>query len=72
MKKSLLASSVVLMAACSQAPKATLPTAQTSQLPTDDRPNILIIIADDMGFSDIGAFGSEIDTPISTNWLNRA
>ncbi|QLE84931.1 sulfatase-like hydrolase/transferase [Shewanella sp. Scap07] len=63
MKKSLLASSVVLMAACSQAPKATLPTAQTSQLPTDDRPNILIIIADDMGFSDIGAFGSEIDTP---------
>jgi arylsulfatase A-like enzyme len=29
----------------------------------DDRPNILILIADDMGFSDVGAFGSEIDTP---------
>lgn len=26
-------------------------------------PNILIITADDMGFSDIGAFGSEIQTP---------
>ena len=28
-----------------------------------DRPNILLIIVDDMGFSDIGAFGSEIQTP---------
>lgn len=28
-----------------------------------DRPNILLILADDMGFSDIGAFGGEIRTP---------
>ncbi len=28
-----------------------------------DRPNIVIIMADDMGFSDIGSFGGEIDTP---------
>ena len=27
------------------------------------RPNILVIVADDLGFSDIGAFGGEIDTP---------
>lgn len=27
------------------------------------RPNILLIVADDMGYSDIGAFGSEIATP---------
>lgn len=27
------------------------------------RPNILMIIADDMGFSDVGAFGSEVETP---------
>lgn len=27
------------------------------------RPNIVIIVADDMGFSDMGAFGSEIRTP---------
>lgn len=27
------------------------------------RPNIIVILADDMGFSDIGCFGSEIDTP---------
>jgi arylsulfatase len=27
------------------------------------RPNILVIMADDLGFSDIGCYGSEIDTP---------
>ena len=32
--------------------------------PTDTRrPNILFIVADDIGFTDIGAFGSEISTP---------
>ncbi len=30
---------------------------------TTERPNILLIVADDMGFSDIGCFGSEIATP---------
>ena len=29
----------------------------------DGRPNILLIMADDMGFSDIGCYGSEIRTP---------
>jgi arylsulfatase A-like enzyme len=27
------------------------------------RPNILLIVVDDMGFSDLGAFGGEIETP---------
>ena len=27
------------------------------------RPNIVLILADDMGFSDLGCYGSEIDTP---------
>lgn len=30
---------------------------------TSERPNILMILADDLGYSDIGAFGSEIRTP---------
>ena len=30
---------------------------------THSRPNFLIILADDMGFSDIGAYGSEVRTP---------
>ena len=29
----------------------------------DDRPNILLIVADDMGFTDLGSFGGEIPTP---------
>lgn len=28
-----------------------------------ERPNILLIVADDMGFSDLGCYGSELDTP---------
>ena len=28
-----------------------------------DQPNILIILADDMGYSDIGAYGGEMETP---------
>jgi len=30
---------------------------------TKQRPNFLVIVADDLGFSDIGAFGGEIATP---------
>ena len=28
-----------------------------------ERPNVIIILVDDMGFSDIGAYGGEIKTP---------
>ncbi len=28
-----------------------------------DRPNVLLVMADDMGFSDLGCYGSEIGTP---------
>lgn len=39
------------------------PVSQDSEEPTDNRANILLIVADDMGYSDIGAFGGEISTP---------
>ena len=36
---------------------------QAGAAAADSRPNILFIVADDMGFTDIGAFGGEISTP---------
>jgi arylsulfatase A-like enzyme len=39
---------------------AALPAGAQDQQP---RPNFLVIVADDLGYSDIGAFGGEIDTP---------
>ena len=33
------------------------------QTTTHDRPNIVVILTDDMGFSDLGCFGGEIETP---------
>ena len=37
--------------------------ASTLTVEADGRPNVVIILADDMGYSDVGAFGSEINTP---------
>jgi arylsulfatase A-like enzyme len=30
---------------------------------SDQKPNILLVVADDMGWTDLGSFGSEIETP---------
>lgn len=43
------------------APAAAAAPARTPA--TQQRPNIIVILADDMGFSDIGSFGGEIPTP---------
>jgi arylsulfatase len=41
-----------LVAACAAPPRT-----------PDERPNILLIVADDLGYADLGAFGSEVRTP---------
>lgn len=38
---------------------------------TTARPNILLIVADDLGYSDLGAFGGEIRTPVLDRLANQ-
>src|SRR5215468_719229 len=40
---------------------AVLPVARAADAPT--KPNVVIVLADDMGFSDAGCYGGEIRTP---------
>ena len=53
--------SVSVMAASGCAPEPAAETARSAE--SSERPNILLIVADDMGYSDAGAYGSEIATP---------
>ncbi len=54
-EKSLVVVALALTLVCSAG--ATVPPAQP------ERPNIVVLVADDWGFSDVGAFGGEIETP---------
>ena len=53
------------MAACSRdaGQSAGQDAAEPMDSVADARPNILYVVADDLGYTDIGAFGSEISTP---------
>ncbi|MFU8893255.1 MAG: arylsulfatase [Luteolibacter sp.] len=48
---------------CWPAPLALLAFASVPASAAPSKPNIIVIMADDMGYSDIGCYGSEIETP---------
>lgn len=69
----LLASTLLI--ACTAAEKTEVSNSQDNSssiksLP-GDRPNILLVVADDLGMLDIGAFGSEIHTPSIDQLANQ-
>lgn len=57
------ASALIAATPALAAPAATASAASEPQTAPKDAPNFLIIVADDLGWSDLGAFGGEIATP---------
>ncbi|MCL4151991.1 UNVERIFIED_CONTAM: hypothetical protein GTU68_050701, partial [Idotea baltica] len=51
--------SLLILSACTNSESAIVKKETSEQ----KRPNVLLIVADDLGFTDIGSFGSEIPTP---------
>ena len=49
--------------AAAAAPWAAASCGSSDTAAEESRPNIVLIMADDMGFSDIGCYGGEVDTP---------
>lgn len=56
----LLLAGMTLGVGCTVAPP---PAGQPVDAPADNRPNILLFLFDDAGYSDLSAFGGEIETP---------
>lgn len=60
-RRALVGSGMALASGAAGLALAESPSARAEE--PRNRPNIIVILADDMGFSDLGCFGSEIPTP---------
>ncbi len=52
----------IVLSGCTQTDN-NVQSKEVKKVENKNKPNVLLIMADDMGFSDLGAFGSEISTP---------
>lgn len=63
---SLLAS----LAACNS---ATAETVQKNSTQAPQKPNVIVILADDLGYGDLKCYGAKnVETPMLTNWHRKA
>ena len=63
-KFGLLVSTLSLfMVGCNANAPQTIEKQAKPEIPSSGRPNILLIVADDMGYTDLGLYGGEIRTP---------
>ena len=58
-----ISSLALLATACSESVDVVASVESAPEVEAVSRPNILLVMVDDMGFSDIGPYGSEVSTP---------
>jgi len=58
-----ISSLALLATACSEPVDVVASVESTPEVEVVSKPNILLVMVDDMGFSDIGPYGSEVQTP---------